>query len=65
MAPVPLFLLKAGACAVLVAKTAVVARYLYKKYRQSVSAPQKSVQTSIGMEQTIAAEATRLNDNGI
>lgn len=65
MAPIPLFLLKAGACALLVAKTAVVARYLYKKYRQSVSSAKNAEQTSIGMEQTIAAEATPLNSNGV
>ena len=59
MAPLPLFLLKAGACTLLVAKTAFVARYLYKKYRQSSFAP-KIPQGSNGMEQTIPAEAMRL-----
>ena len=57
MAPLPLFLLKAGTCALLAAKTVVVARYLYRKYKEKTATHQSAAQTSIGMEQTIAAEA--------
>lgn len=61
MAPLPLFLLKAGTCALLVAKTAVIARYLYKKYKQSAYSCTYTAQTSIGEEQTIDAEINVLS----
>ncbi len=63
MAPLPLFLLKAGTCALLVAKTALVARYLYKKYKQSIPSCKYTAQTSIGQEQTIDAEIHVLSGN--
>ena len=65
MAPVPLFLLKAGTCALLVAKTALVARYLYRKYKQSAVAPKDAAQSSIGMEQTIDVESTHIRNAGL
>lgn len=64
MAPVPLFLLKAGTCALLVAKTALVARYLYRKYKQSADSRKNAVQTSIGMEQTIDVECSNVKNAG-
>lgn len=64
MAPLPLFLLKAGTCALLVAKTAIVARYLYRKYKQSAHVCKYTAQTSIGEEQTIDAEINVIRGNG-
>ena len=64
MAPLPLFLLKAGTCALLVAKTAIVARYLYRKYKQSAHSCKYTAQASIGEEQTIDAEISAVRGNG-
>lgn len=64
MAPLPLFLLKAGTCALLVAKAAIVARYLYRKYKQPAQTCKYTAQTSIGMEQTIDAEINVVSGNG-
>ena len=65
MAPVPLFLLKAGTCALLVAKTALVARYLYKKYKQAAISRENVILASSDLEQIIDVKSTNIKNAGV
>ena len=65
MAPVPVFLLKAGTCALLVAKTALVARYLYKKYKQAAISRKNAMLASSGLEQIIDVKSTNIKNAGV